>query len=238
MNKIAATRRIRNMTQADLAEKVGVGVPQISKWENATVPIPLSRLSDIALALDVVVSDLVGDNDAERIAQMAAAFAPNAIPVKMEGAADAPLRFDLPVYGTALGADRDIDGEAIEQVTLNQAEVMQYVRRPTILDRNASAYGLYVAGSSMEPRHQDGEMLLVDPKGQVRSGEDVVVYLRPECEISDDGATARAVLVKRLVRRTASYIELEQYQPAQRFKLPTSSVLRLDRVIPWQELLG
>src|SRR3546814_3532162 len=89
--------------------------------------------------------------------------------------------------GSALGAAREIDGEAIEQTTLNRAEIVQYAKRPVLLESNATAYGLYVSGSSMEPRHLDGDMILIDPKGRVRGGDDVVVYLRPLHPEDDDG---------------------------------------------------
>src|SRR3546814_12300966 len=77
----------------------------------------------------------------------------NAHPFRMEGASDRRMRDDLPVYGSALGAAREIDGEAIEQTTLNRAELVQYAKRPVLLESHATAYGLYVSGSSIEPRH-------------------------------------------------------------------------------------
>lgn len=163
--------------------------------------------------------------------------AANALPFKMEGASEERMREDLPVYGTALGAARKVDGEAIEQTTLNRAEIISYAKRPVLLNGNASAYGLYVSGSSMEPRHDDGAVILVDPKGRLRNGEDVVVYLRPTNPEDDDGEAARAVLVKRLVRRTSTYIDLEQFTPAKVFRVDMSEVVRIDRVIPWSELI-
>jgi hypothetical protein len=158
--------------------------------------------------------------------------------VKLEGPSFDRMRPNLPVYGTALGSERKVDGEAVEQTTLNRSEVVMYVKRPTLLNERTEAYGLVVSGSSMEPRHMDGEMIVVDPRGQVRPTEDVVVYLRPHDPEEDNGEAARAVLVKRLVRRTASYIELEQYTPAIRFQVRTDEIVRIDRVIPWSELLS
>lgn len=163
---------------------------------------------------------------------------PNAVPFKMEGASAERMRDDLPIFGTALGAVREVEGEAIEQTTLNRAEVVQYAKRPVLLNGRADAYGLFVSGSSMEPRHMDGETILVDPKGRLRSGDDVVVYLRPTNPDEDDGETARAVMVKRLVRRTSTYLELQQYTPAKVFRVDMAEVVRVDRVIPWSELLA
>lgn len=266
-NNIKAIRNQRGLTQAQLAHLTGVGIPQVSKWETGRVDIPMSRLTTIAAALNVredvltradyvvpgegSMSPIGGPEDwqgerpsvgaphtpAESGAQRPP-FEPNATVVHLEGASAERMRDDLPVYGTAMGAAREVDGEAIEQVALNQGEIISYAKRPVLLNGNALAYALYVTGHSMEPRHMDGDMLIVDPKARVRIMDDVVVYLRPENPEQDNGEASRAVLVKRLLRRTAGYVELEQFQPAKQFRVETTDIVRIDRVLPWQELLG
>lgn len=158
---------------------------------------------------------------------------------RLEGGADVRLQRNLPVYGTALGAPRDFDGEAIEQTMLNSGEVISYLPRPTILDGVRHAYGLYVQGQSMSPRFDNGDTIIVTDSRvsrPARIGDDVVVYMRDDSV--DDGETACAVLVKRLVRRTGRYVELEQFNPAVTFKLDALKILRLDRVVPWSEILS
>jgi len=157
-------------------------------------------------------------------------------PFSFEGASMARPVEDLPVYGTALGAAEMVEGEAIEQTTLNRSEVVTYVRRPTILNGRTDVYGLFVVGSSMAPRFEEGEMVVAERR-HPHVGDDVVVYLRP-LSAEDDGETADAVLVKRLVRRTAAYVELEQFNPRFVFRIPNERVRRVDRVVPWSELLG
>lgn len=154
----------------------------------------------------------------------------NAQPVKFEGASLERARPDMPVFGTALGAEIIVEGEAIEQTMLNQGEVVEYRKRPTIANGIERVYGLYVQGSSMYPAHRDGAFLFVQWDAPLRVGDDVVVYLRPQSE-DDDGSAARAVLVKRLVRRTAQYVELEQYRPEKTFRIAMKEVLRIDRVL-------
>lgn len=162
----------------------------------------------------------------------------NATPAKFEGAPDVRIERDLPIYGTALGAPRDLAGHAIEQTMLNTGEVVGHIPRPSILKGVQGAYALFVHGSSMSPRHDPGETLVVtDSKVRPpRIGDDVVVYMRDmEC---DDGETACAVLVKRLARRTATYVELEQFNPPMTFKVEADKVLKIDRVVPWSEILS
>lgn len=163
----------------------------------------------------------------------------NAIPKKLEGAPDIVLPRDLPVFGTSLGAPRDFNGIAIEQIMLNSGNVIDHIQRPAILHGKDYAYALYVQGSSMDPRFEDGDTIYVTDSRRAkppRIGEDVVVYIRDLDE--DDGATATGVLVKRLVRRTAQYVELQQFTPAETFRIPADMVLRMDRVLPWREIVA
>lgn len=211
---------------AQVAKSIGVANTTINRFANGTAKTRLGRVTYEKLR--AAYAEFPGF--AERPPA-------NAIPFKMEGASEQRMRNDLPIFGTALGAARQIESDAIEQTMLNQGEVVQYVKRPVLLEGNSAAYGLFVAGSSMEPRFMDGETILVDPKGRLRNGDDVVVHLRIDNEIEDDGHAARAVLVKRLVRRTSTYIELHQYTPPTTFRVDMDEVIKIHRVIPWSELL-
>ncbi|TCP71845.1 helix-turn-helix transcriptional regulator [Sphingomonas sp. PP-CE-1G-424] len=160
----------------------------------------------------------------------------NARAVAFEGASLENPAGNLPVWGTGLGAAREIDGEAIEQTDLNTGEVLEYVKRPSILKGKQGAYGLHVQGSSMHPALPDGEMVAACRDMPLAVGDNVVVYLRMSND-DDDGAVARAVLIKELVRRSASFLELRQYEPKMDFRIPMSSVLRIDRILTRREML-
>lgn len=233
--RLKALRKAMRMTQEELADALHVTASQVSRWEKGVNVIPLTRLQALADILGTTVADIVQDANSHPIAP---APKPNAVTVPMEGASLERMRDDLPVYGTALGASRVYDGEAIEQTMLNTGDILQYVKRPVILNGRADAYGLYVHGQSMEPVHIEGDLILAERKRPARIGDDVVVYLRPKDDIEDDGERARGVLVKRLIRRTASYWELAQFNPAVSFKIPAEDVVRADRVLRLADLLG
>lgn len=160
----------------------------------------------------------------------------NAKVITFEGAGLDRMTRDVPVYGTALGASHEFNGQAIEQTTLNTGEVIGYFQRPTILNGRANVYGLYIQGASMSPRFEHGESAFVEKGKPPRIGDEVVVYMR--CPETDDGATASGVMIKRLARMAADYVELEQFNPPVTFKVDRSRILRIDRVIPWAELLS
>lgn len=146
---------------------------------------------------------------------------------------------DIPIYGTALGGEIEFDqtnGDgvlSVEHTELDQSEVVGYLRRPPSLEGRQGLYGIYVQGSSMHPRFADGEAALVDPKRPPMIGDDVVVQLAcPE----DERVTH--VLIKRLVRRSASFVELEQFSPALTFRVETARIQCIHRIVPVGELFS
>ena len=160
---------------------------------------------------------------------------PNAMPMTLGNERGANMSRDIPVYGTALGAPATFDGVAIEQTHLDQSEVINYFSRPSALSGRKDVYAVYIQGSSMAPRFQEGEVAFVDSKRPPLVGDDVLVFIRsPE----DDGERVTACLIKRLVRRSSSYVELEQFGPAATFKVNAERVMHIHRVIPWAELLA
>lgn len=226
-------RKAAGLTQQQIAERMNVSVPQISRWENGVDGIPSQRFPSLQRAYEASLADILEEGE------VGSHLSSNAKVVVYEGASDVTLVRDIPIYGTSLGAPRDFNGKAIEQTMLNTGDVIGYLPRPPVLNGQEAAYGLYVQGSSMAPRYDDGDTIFATDCRKSRPpriGDDVVVYLR-DVDV-DDGETAVAVLVKRLVRRSSSVIELQQYEPAMTFTIESDRVLRLDRVIPLRELLS
>jgi hypothetical protein len=46
------------------------------------------------------------------------------------------------------------------------------------------------------------------------------------------------VLIKTIVRKTASYVELEQFNPACIFRIPAERIERMDRVLTLDDMIG
>jgi transcriptional regulator with XRE-family HTH domain len=60
--RILAQRKLKKMTQTDLARKIGVTFQQVQKYENGTNRVGGGRLRAIATALGVAPSFLFGEN--------------------------------------------------------------------------------------------------------------------------------------------------------------------------------
>ncbi|MHA0333691.1 XRE family transcriptional regulator [Sphingomonas aquatilis] len=219
------------------------------------------RLDMIAVALDTSTAYLLGatedsapiavrlvDAESNRVRHIEPSRNLNAKLEREHVAPILPRRTDMPkdipVYGTAIGSSEDIEAlengkVAVEQTTLNTGDVIDYFRRPPGLANSRKAYGLYVAGFSMEPAYEPGSVIIVDPSRPPSAQDFVVVYMRgKEDEDSDGDPMVSAVLLKRLVRRSASFVELEQYNPPARFRVGADTISEMHRVLPLAEIVG
>lgn len=146
-----------------------------------------------------------------------APFHPIVVPYPSE------LRKGLPVLGTGIcrdDGDFELTGEVIDRVCY-----------PPALAAVKDAYSLYTSGSSMEPRYFPGEMVYVHPHRPPNLGDFVVVQLRPK----NEGAAVR-VMIKQLVGRSGSHVELHQYNPDRTFTVDTAEVMAVHKILSGAEL--
>lgn len=237
---MAALREREGWKRPELARRMNTSTQQIERLEKGQRKFSTEWLERAASALGVpsatfldqavVFSATASDNHAVSVQS-------NAAPFQYEGASLERMYDDLPIFGTALGAARYFNGDAIEQTELNSGDVVGYLKRPVMLNGRSDVYGLYVHGSSMTPVYPEGATLVAEMRRPPRIGDDVVVYLRPQGD-DDDGQRARAVLVKRLVKRAHNWVELEQFNPAVTFRLDATEIVRIDRVMTLGDLLS
>lgn len=190
----------------------------------------LERLITMAEALDTTVDYLLGktDNPGQPVSEVTFGEMPR------EFANRHPLQ-DLPVLGTGYCADLIIDNDGqslnVEQTLFEPGHVVRMIMRPDALRGAKEAYAIYFQGDSMEPRFYAGDLGIVDPRRPAGPGDDVVVQLNNG---SDDAVVT--VLVKRLVRSSASHVELEQFNPPLRFRVDRTRIARMHRLMPQVEL--
>lgn len=132
---------------------------------------------------------------------------------------------DLPVLGTAAGSL----GRGAFQVT---SDVIDYVLRPPPLQDLPFVYALRVEGDSMAPRYEPGELVIVHPKRQVMSGDDVILQIRTT------HADELESYLKRFVKRTANKIVCTQFNPAATIEFALDRVVSMHRVLSQSDLWG
>jgi phage repressor protein C with HTH and peptisase S24 domain len=204
-------------------------VPTYLSHENGTRGVPLKKLEIYAAAFKVAVEWLItgrGDGPPEG----AQTPGPTGHVVRL---ADAPLvgdwPRDLPVYGTALGGN-----EAFGAFEFNTGDVVDYIRRPPRLQGVRNAFAVFAVGESMLPRIRPGGPAIVHPGVAPAPGDDVLVELKP----SADGAPHPG-LIKRLVSRSDTRLRLAQFNPPDdNIVIPMKRVLRLYRIVPYEDLLS
>lgn len=128
-----------------------------------------------------------------------------------------PLDYWLPAYGQAVGGK---DG----QFVLNGNRVADVLAPPS-LRGVPDAYAVYVVGDSMEPRYQAGEVVFVNPRLPVRSGNYVVAQIA-----AAEGEPPLAY-VKRFISLDAKVLRLEQFAPKRKLEFPATQVVSIHKII-------
>nr|WP_162199439.1 helix-turn-helix domain-containing protein [Aurantiacibacter luteus] len=233
-DRLRETLLDRGMSPRQLSLAIGANHSYISQILNGKGGMPASsRLTAIARELGVSADWLGG-------------LVGNPEPVGSEVAIhDAPVdwtrpdRADpgIPLVGTGDCADLEVTGEDGETVLIERSSFdpdyhQRYLARPPALRGAVDLYAITFVGDSMSPRFEPGEIGIVDPRAHIAAGNDVVVQLR-------DGASedVGGVLVKRLVRRTATEVVLQQFNPPQTFVISMRQVKRIHRIRPQTDLL-
>lgn len=200
------------MTLEQLGKGAGTERQTIWKLENGGQRMTTVWLSRLAKALDIEPQDLLKPPPPQ-------IGPPPALKSDVDMSRRIPtaegLR-DLPVYGSVKGS---FVGEAVD--ALNPVE---WLVRPAILIGVAKGFGVYVVGPSMEPRYHQGEIVLVHPGRPAARGGYVVVML------ADDTA-----ILKKLLRQTDDFVEVEQLNPPEKTRLPRAKVAGVYRVVGTQE---
>jgi phage repressor protein C with HTH and peptisase S24 domain len=223
-DRVIAWMKERGLNNRKLAELMGVSEDKVSKslattgkprrWQGAEV---LKLMELMSREGPLVRTEVRGTGMTEQQAREAWA---------LQGDKVKPV----PLVGSAWGGQFD-EFEDVDTTELRLSEVLDYLARPPSLAEDPEAYAVEIVGESMSPRFEPGEYAFVSPKAPVRIGDDVIVQLRaPEREGSDIAGQVTEVLIKRLVKRSPTFLDLRQFNPDKVFRVPLARVQHLHRV--------
>lgn len=109
---------------------------------------------------------------------------------------------DFPIYAAAQGGNGYM---------IVHTDVMEYVKRPVILEGVPDSYGILITGDSMIPAFRPNDMALVHPRRPPERETDVILF-------DHDHRTGDAhAMVKRLLGFNDRSWKLEQYNPSKTF---------------------
>jgi phage repressor protein C with HTH and peptisase S24 domain len=111
------------------------------------------------------------------------------------------------------------------------ASAMGFIHRPPALALAPNAYAMYVNGSSMVPKFDHGDLIVVDPDRTPKPGDAVVLQLR-----TFDGDHI-ATSIKLLVSISDTVVTVHQLNPAGTIQHARSAVAAIDKVLKLAEIL-
>ena len=151
MYRIAEARKMKGMSQLDLANAIGTTQQQVAKWESGKIDPRISSLKKIREALGVSLSYLLGMADDPSFVSVVSS---DTVPV--------------PVLGRiAAGTPRE---------AFSQSDDYHDTQRGLVAS-HPHAFWLVVAGNSMNRLFPEGALVLVDPDVEVRSGDVGAIFV-------------------------------------------------------------
>jgi len=129
----------------------------------------------------------------------------------------------LPLRECALAGEWGESGSGIEMMEVRSTE-LDRLPRPQSLAGDADAYAITMVGDSMWPRFRPGRRVAVSPHAPVAIGDDVLVRLRGGV------GPGQLVLLKELVRRSAGFLELRQFNPGTTFRVDANEIEAIQKV--------
>ena len=204
--RIFEARKKAHLTQQDLASRLNVTKAAVSSWERGTSPRQV-KLEAIAKATNVSYEWLLIGT--EPIGEDSVVSTPNGIILPN---IDFSTNKTIPVYGQAVAG---INGE----FAFDGKKLFEVPCPPQLLNVE-NAYGVEVAGDTMSPRYEDGEIVYVDTVRRIKKGDYVVAQIMMKEE--DSFPTA---FIKRFIRHNEKELVLTQLNPAKELVFPHQRVV-------------
>lgn len=168
-DNIKRLREINNLTQEQLASKLGVTRESVVKWESGKINIRDRHVSKLVELFGIEPDDIKSEN-------YGLASNPLLKP-KPETIRYSVTSLTAPVYG------RIAAGDALEMLSVSdEAYVI-----PQIAEKHPSGFFLTISGDSMDLIMPNGSLAYVDPNMEVRSGDVAVV------NVNGDDATVKRI---------------------------------------------
>lgn len=179
-------RQAKGLNQSDIAKLFKISRPSVTQWESAESRPDPAKLPALATLLGVTVDWLLeGDETTE---PLKSGFNP---PPEILG------ERDLPVFASVEGGDGAL---------ILSSEPIDHVLRPWYLKKVKDGYAVLVNGTSMEPRYEPGDMVVVNPKAARVKGKDVILFSNAEHGV-------QRAIVKRYMGENAAEWFLRQFNP-------------------------
>ena len=142
--KFRLLRAKNGLTQADIADKLGITSRAVGAWENGRSKPRLDKMAEIAVLFDTTVADLMGEDTTEAAIKGTSRM--------------------VPLLGYAHMGDFEDEGELCDEVEVPAA----------VADAHPRGFMVHAQGGCMDNRFPHDALLLVDPDMEPVNGQPVL----------------------------------------------------------------
>ena len=231
MTRVREIKEARGLTSADVVRITGMDPSTLSKAERGIRGVTKNTAPVLAEALQVSIPELyaeVGSPIPNKTYQPLLSSRSN-----IRLAPDAPdfpnfrgLPQDIPVFGTA-----EAGSEGTFVINQIGGPIGWAMRGPGLIGMSG-VFAIYIEGDSMVPWRKPGSLAYVHENRPPAPGCHVVV------ELDGGPGNPRRALIKELVRRTPTKLQLRQHNPPETIELDAAMVVRVLRVLEWEDVMG
>ena len=150
-DKIISLRKNNNITQDELAEKIGISKQALFNYENDKRQIPIDTLSRIAKVFKIPISDFFIENNE------------NSKSIDNNSLKKIPI---ISKVSAGLG-------------TFGIDDILDWLKLPTSISKKAD-FATLIDGDSIEPKIEDGSLVLVNQNLILDNGYIGIFYLNEE----------------------------------------------------------
>lgn len=209
------------ITNIMLADRLDLDVATISRRLNGHFTLTEKMRDEMAEAVGSTVKEIWSDGDRQGLNATAGHVRSTPAPRSPDMFSESE-RKTLPVYGLAAASP-------LGQMVMSE-EPIEWIERPDIVARVPDAYSLIITGTSMIPRYEPGDMVILHPHRPVRQNDHVAIQ-----EIKEGGTH---VSVKRFERIDGDHIVTTQYNPPAAVRFRRDQVAAMHRILTQNEILG
>jgi phage repressor protein C with HTH and peptisase S24 domain len=205
-NRIKEIRKSKGISQESLGDMIGMKKAGVSKLERGSVKLTTAHIDKIAQALGCDPIEIMGKT----------AYSQETRPLS-RGLSEAPRTVQsskIPVWGT-------VDAQGGERYAINTEDTpIDFIEPLPVQETDKDAFGLLVAGESMFPKYEPGNIVCVHTRKPAIKGRDCVVEM-------NDGS---GLIKKYLGMQGDSYL-LEQLNPPKQIILKKADITRIMPVV-------
>jgi phage repressor protein C with HTH and peptisase S24 domain len=203
----------------DLAKHLDIAPPRVYELLSGKRKIQNDEMEPTAEFLEwplQVITDLVSGKPPEEV-----------VPLAGSAASVAELPRNIPIRAAApLGNER-------EKFILGTT-IVDHARRFPRLTGRTDVFGVLIQTDEMSPWRELGQLVMFEQNRPPREGDYVVIELN---RLHNGPPAGFEAMIRLITRLNAKTVKVKQYNPLKEIDVLRTTIKRMYRVLPWEELI-